>query len=327
MKWSVASLALFFVATLVAQARAGNITHYEGMCDASAAVALDAAHFAVADDEHNTLLIYRRDHAAAVASVALDSFLGTAADQESDIEGAAAIGRRVYWITSHARNSSGKLREKRHRFFATEIATTAATPTLRTVGSAYTGLLDDLLASDVLKDVDLRSAAQRAPQSSGGLNIEGLAATPDGDLLIGFRNPLRDGKALLVALDNPRALVDKGGRPGLAKFSRAVWLDLGGRGVRSIERVEGDYLIVAGPTGDVGSFALYRWSGKVGDAARRVQSVGFGDLRPEALFQRPKTQLLQVLSDDGGLKRGGVACKDLDAARRVFRSTTLAVPR
>jgi hypothetical protein len=32
----------------------------------------------------------------------------------------------------------------------------------------------------------------------GGLNIEGLAATPDGQLLIGFRNPLSEGKALLL---------------------------------------------------------------------------------------------------------------------------------
>jgi hypothetical protein len=40
-------------------------------CDASAAVALDAGHFVVGDDEHNTLYIYRRGQAQAVASLNL----------------------------------------------------------------------------------------------------------------------------------------------------------------------------------------------------------------------------------------------------------------
>ena len=35
---------------------AGTAFNYQGICDASAAVALDAKHFVVADDERNTLL-------------------------------------------------------------------------------------------------------------------------------------------------------------------------------------------------------------------------------------------------------------------------------
>jgi hypothetical protein len=326
MSWQTA-LVVLAVAAPGLGAHAGETTRYEGICDASAAVALDAAHFAVADDEHNTLRVYRRGQAVAVAGLPLAALLGTAADQESDLEGAAVVGRRVYWIASHGRNSSGKLREARQRFFAMEIDTTAAAPTLRGVGQAYTQLLADLLASGVVKEIDLRAAAQRAPESPGGLNIEGLAATPDGSLLIGFRNPLHDGKALLVTLDNPHTLVEPGSKPGPAKFSRAVWLDLGGRGVRSVERVEGNYLIVAGPAADAGSFALYRWSGKVGDAARQVPTVDFGDLRPEALFQWPQTQQLQVLSDDGGVLLHGKACKDLGVGRRSFRAATPALPR
>ena len=50
---------------------------YRGMCDASAAVALGADHFVVADDEHNTLLVYRRGKQAPVGSVPLSKFLGT----------------------------------------------------------------------------------------------------------------------------------------------------------------------------------------------------------------------------------------------------------
>jgi len=42
---------------------------YRGICDASAAVPLDQDHFVVADDEHNTLQIYRRDLPDPVSAV------------------------------------------------------------------------------------------------------------------------------------------------------------------------------------------------------------------------------------------------------------------
>lgn len=66
----------------VAQAQ----TRYEGLCDASAAVALDGWHFVVADDEHNRLTVYRRSEARSVGEVELDKFLKT--NKEADLEGA-----------------------------------------------------------------------------------------------------------------------------------------------------------------------------------------------------------------------------------------------
>ena len=36
----------------------------------------------------------------------------------------------------------------------------------------------------------------RAAEAEGGFNIEGLAAAPDGSLLIGLRNPIPQGRAL-----------------------------------------------------------------------------------------------------------------------------------
>ena len=110
------------LATLVAGAAAGAqpIDRYRGLCDASAAVALDARHFVVADDEHNVLQVFRRDAPDAVGRIELDAFLGTEAGRESDIEGAAETGGVIYWIASHGRNSAGKKRDERHRLFATE---------------------------------------------------------------------------------------------------------------------------------------------------------------------------------------------------------------
>lgn len=293
----------------VAAAAATAQTRHEGLCDASAAVALDAQHFAVADDESNRLTVYRRGAAAPVGHVALDAFLKTG--KEADLEGAAQLGSRLYWIASHARNSAGKRREDRLRFFATE----ARGSTLAPFGRPYTALLDDLLATPALAALRLAEAAALAAEAEGGLNIEGLAAGPDGSLLIGLRNPVPQGRALLIPLLNPAQLVE--GR-GPARFGTAIRLDLGGRGLRSIERVDADYLIAAGPSADAGSFALFRWSGRPADAPVAV-AIELGTLRPEALFAWPDGHVT-LLSDDGGVRVGKKACKDADPARRAFRA-------
>lgn len=303
---ALAALLLCAVGAAAAQ------TRYEGLCDASAAVALDARHFVVADDEHNRLTIYRRGEAKSVGGIDLDKFLK--ADKEADLEGAAQVGRRIYWIASHARNSAGKLREDRLRFFATDIHGTTVEP----VGQPYTGLLADLLAAPALAPLKLSDAAGRAAEAEGGFNIEGLAAAPDGSLLIGLRNPIPQGRALVIPLLNPAELVS-GKSP--ARFGSAIRLDLGGRGVRSIERVGSGYLIAAGPPADVGSFALFRWSGKATDVPAPIKADP-GTLRPEALFAWPDGQVT-LLSDDGGVMVGKKACKDANKGKRAFRALDL----
>ncbi len=91
--------------------------------------------------------------------------------------------------------------------------------------------------------------------------------------------------------------------------------------MRSIERLDSGFLVVAGPTADRGDFVLYRWSGRAADAPQRLPDVGWGTLRPEALFAWPHSgSLVQILSDDGGVESAGVACKDRPAAEQAFRS-------
>lgn len=303
---------------------AGGTFSYRGLCDASAAVALGAEHFVVADDERNTLVVYRRGQTDAVDALDVSSFLGTKPGKESDIEGAASIGQRTYWVSSHGRNSEGKRQNRRLRFFATEVVVGPAAQStkqlpfkLATVGKAYSGLLNDLLAAPSLAGFKLADAAAKAPEAEGGLNIEGLAATPNGRLLIGFRNPVPQQRALLVPLENPSEVIDHGAR---ARWGHAIQLDLGGRGVRSIDWVGSAYLIMAGPTADKGTFALYRWSGDAGQAPVLVKGVDLKGLHPEAVFAVPGMQGVQVLSDDGQRKHRGLACKVLPRGWQGFRS-------
>jgi hypothetical protein len=309
------AFALLFVTGMSAQSVAQPVSTYRGLCDASAAVALDADHFVVGNDENNTLYVYRRGQEQAIGSLNLSKFLDTNADKESDLEGGAAVGKRIYWITSHGRNAKGKAKPDRQRFFATEVLP-GNPPTLKPVGEPYTRLLLDMEASAALKKYKLGTAAHLAPKADGGFNIEGLAATPEGTLLIGLRNPLPHQRALLIPLENPSEVIT--GRP--ARFGTPIELDLGRRGIRSIELLGSNYLIAAGPTAESGSFALYRWSGRLGDPATPVTGINLNNLRPEALFVIPHTGQVQILSDDGGVMVNGVMCKKLPANRQTFRS-------
>lgn len=304
-------------------ANADILKHY-GMCDASAAVPVSASLFAVANDEDNSLRIYKNDQSGqAVYSKDMTTFLNLEEKHpEADIEGATLIGQRIYWITSHGANKEGKKRPNRRRFFATDIEITGDSVSLKPVGTAFSGLIEAIEASKHFQDLNLADAAKKAPESKGGLNIEGLTRTPTGQLLIGFRNAGTD-HALLIALDNPQAVIEGKEQP---KLDKPILLDLAGRGIRSIEYSEAAnaYFIIAGSYDDTDDFQLYQWSGKADEAAKLI-NVDFQDLRPEALIVYPdQKNHLQILSDDGSQKVKGVACKDLENAQdKSFRSVWL----
>ncbi|MCP1850265.1 MULTISPECIES: DUF3616 domain-containing protein [unclassified Bradyrhizobium] len=308
-------LALTVLAEL---ADAEPATLYRGMCDASAAVALDKDHFVVADDELNVMRIYKRDQPDSVAQVDLSSFLDTEPDKESDLEGAAAIGNRIFWISSHGTNKDGKVQDRRRRLFASELVT-ATVPTVRAVGKPYSKLVEDLAADPRFAKYGLAEAATKPPKTKGALNIEGLAATADGRLLVGFRNPLPGDNALVVSIDNPDEVIT--GAP--TKLGEPIEIKLGGRGIRSFERIGTSYLIVAGPIDGKGSFDLYRWSGKSADDPAIVPNVDLSGLNPEALFAIPNTEEVQILSDDGTVEVDGTECKDAQRKSQQFRSLTV----
>lgn len=292
-----------------------------GMCDGSAAAPLDANHFAAADDERNLIAVYRRDRPGPPVFVKdmTDDLSIDPKNPEADVEGAARVGDTIYWIASHGTNEKGKARPNRRRLFATRIAPGKGGWSISLRGTAYRRLVEDLTADDRLDRFDLARAAERPAKDPLALNIEGLAATPDGHLLIGFRCPIIGGKALLVPLENPAALVDSGGP---VRFGAPIELDLGGLGIRDIVLSEssGGYVIVAGPAGPEPGFSLFRWSGRPADKPAPIPGANLGDLRPEAVTVFPGTPGLLLLSDDGTRTASGVECKDVEAtAERSFR--------
>jgi hypothetical protein len=288
---------------------------FQGMCDASAAAAIDDEHFIAASDEENILRIFS-NHAGgpALKQQDLSRFLELdPAKPETDIEGAARIGNRIYWISSHSRNRHGRVRPDRHRFFATDV--NATNLTITPVGKPYTYLLNDLIKDPQLKQYKLDEASRLPPKAKDALNIEALAATPEGHLLIGFRNPIPKGKALIVPMLNPEEVI-KGGH---ARFGAALELDLGGDGVRDMALRDDKYVIIAGSAQGGGASRLYRW--KIGkDDAKEVKGGKMKGANPEALVFYPGDADFQVFCDSGRSKGGEPECKDQPEARRAFES-------
>jgi Protein of unknown function (DUF3616) len=271
---------------------------YKGLCEASAGAFLDDRHFVVASDETNLLQLYERGKADPIGDgIDMRKFLSF---KKSDLEAAAVVGDRVYWMSSHSLTGKGNDKDERKVFFATTIGSAGGKPTLTPVG---TGPAD-------LRDALLEAAGVKKKQ----INVEALAATPTGELLIGLRGPLRDELALVVPFRNPAAVAEKGAAPD---FGEAVAIDLGGLGLRSMDLIPGGgarYVIVAGPVSDADGFAVFRWGGP-GTAPKKIDGLDLDGLRPEGAMVIPGTNRVQLLSDDGDI------CSDEDdEKKRRFRS-------
>jgi hypothetical protein len=297
---------------------------FSGMCDASGAVPLAGGRFLVADDEDNVLRTYDSARPGApVSQVDVSEFLGAKVKKkgaaETDLEAATRIGDRAYFITSHALSSAGKYKPERFRFFATS-APAQGKP--QPVGKPYEGLLADLLAEPQLARFDLARAAELPPKVPGGFNIEGMVARNEGGVWLGFRNPLPQGRALLVPLLNPEDLV----QGGHARFGEPLTLDLGGLGIRALGAWQGRYLIAAGRYDSGGVSRLLEWDGKA--AVRDVPGAKLDGYNPEAFFVSVAQGRLLLLSDDGSRQVDGEECKSLrDGDKKGFRGLWLALPQ
>ena len=319
-------LAAILLGTTCATAAAQTPTiDRDGTCDASAVAMLDPQRIIVASDEDNILRVYKiGEPGGPIEELHLDKFLMTEKkNPEADIEAAARGGDRIYFITSHGCNRAGEQRPGRHRFFAIDVKGPKGEPKLTTTGKAYQHLLDALTADPQLTKYDFKNGVKLSPEKTGALNIEGLTAMPDGGVMIGFRSPLHEGKAILLPMTNPDKVID-GKKP---TFAAPIELDLEGRGIRGIEywSTRKKYVILAGAATDEDeSFAIYLWSGAADEAPTPIE-IDFGDLHPESVAIDDDTGTLLIVSDDGSRELLGQNCKDLPATQRLFRTVRMAV--
>ncbi|HEY9674545.1 MAG TPA: DUF3616 domain-containing protein [Waterburya sp.] len=310
---------------------------HNGICDASGAVALGNNRFIVANDEDNHLRVYSANESGLPIEI-LDInnyFTNNPKKKEVDIEAATELNGLIYWITSHGRNKKRERKLARHQFFVNKI-NNSGKEILEQVGQSYTQLVfKDMFQNDQLKKYELEKAEELAPKEEGGLNIEGLTATPDGELLIGFRNPIPRGKALILPLTNPLELIQNEENKAHASFGNPIELNLGGLGIRSIEYWHDYqiYLIIAGAYDGSDEFALYWWSGNYQDTPQKIEAINLpSDFRPEAvLFYPNRKNQFQLISDDGAIIRANSKeCKEIQDGNhpeKYFRSLWITVSK
>jgi hypothetical protein len=321
-----------------------------GRCDASAVVSVPQGGFdvfLVANDENEQLEAHEPDGTKLkVGNGNLrdllrfdDSARAGVMKGEADLEGTAWLGNRVYLITSHGRNSDGERRPRREQLISLTLEKNASGVTAEVPNGMhpYRKLLDDLAKLPPLRS-SINTTDDKVPELAperAGLNIEGLAAGSDGtSLLIGLRNPLtQDGRAIVVPLRNASAVLS-GSERTRAELGEPILLDLGNKGIRSIEYVEGKraYLIVAGPRDDGADFTLYMWSGRPDDtkpsevkgAAEVLKGIP-ETFRPEAMAVNKETDRVLLVADDGGRSINGKECKSLEADDQRFRAVEISI--
>ncbi len=217
-----------------------------------------------------------------------------------DLEG-LALDRAglVYAITSHSRDDGGNEKKSRERLVRFRIDGGKVVDP-----EVFGGLKNALSARHPV----LEAAAQiRDVKVGGGLNIEALEVSPDqAALLIGFRSPLHDGRALIAIVENPSAMFDSDEAPRIAAVLEE--LNLGGHGIRGLAYVRalGAYLVIGGPASrEAAGFDLWLWSGQRGAQARRVKIPALEGLaRAEGVSAAVINGVQQVIivSDDGNRK-------------------------
>lgn len=147
-------------------------------------------------------------------------------------------------------------------------------------------------------------------------NVEGIAFTPDGSrLLCGMRNPLHEGKALLLAVRNVDQALDARD-PVHMEVTDLLAVDLGGRGVSDLSwdaRTKG-YLISAatsnGPKLDKDhpyppntlDSALFWWSGRKSE--KPVLFAIVPDMKIEAICRLGDSPYIAICSDEADISEG-----------------------
>lgn len=218
-----------------------------------------------------------------------------------DLEG-TALDRRgnIYAITSHSRDGDGDKKKSRNRLvrFRIEAGRIVEPNVTNKLKPALLAVHPVLEAAAKIRDV----------KDDDGLNIEALAISPNQQhLLIGFRSPLLEQRAIIARVENPAAMFDAGEPPRISPA--LITLDLGGNGIRDMAYLpaRNGYLIISGPASSAQvQFQLWFWSGDPNAPARQVSAPGLPGFAhaegvcPAVIDGQPK---IILVSDDGSRKQ------------------------
>ena len=185
-----------------------------------------------------------------------------------DIEAMTSDGNTVYAITSHSLSRSRKVRASREQIimFKYEDGSIADFHSYGSLKADLHKEFSDFFETSVFSPTDI--------------NIEGLSfESVSNTLIIGFRSPVVDGKAILVAIENAKEIFLDGKKP---IFSKPIMLNLNGKGIRDLtyDTKKDGFWIIAGSSNNRDSkFELWyldRKSSKV-SLVKNHPEIGYGE--------------------------------------------------
>jgi hypothetical protein len=214
-----------------------------------------------------------------------------------DLEG-MAIDRSeyLYAITSHSRDEEGDKKKSRDKLVRFHIDSNHIVET-----AVFKNLKAALIAAHPI----LAAAAKiRNVKTHGGLNIEALEISPNQQhLLMGFRSPLLDNRAIIASLENLSAIFEADALPRISPVLET--LDLGGHGIRGMAYIStlSGYLVISGPvTREQVQFQVWFWSGHHGAPTHRVTVPGLSGFKHAEGISPAMIngqQRVIIVSDDG----------------------------
>ena len=276
----------------------GAFAVVSGLCEPSG-IAPDGVVLRMVDDDRKKL-VFSSGLAGGAAEKAKRARDGEGVKLD-DAEAVAVDGEERWWVTSHSRNKSGERKPAREVLVRTDRTGLSVLAVHSLAG------LREGLAVPACPECTVPADFEGLPSKQGGLDIEGLAVGTSGDLIVGLRGPLTTEQKALV-LSVPKATLEA------ATISQGWALDLGNRGVRSIERIPGEdtFLLIAGPMDARVDFDLYRWT--PGQEAVHIAEIPLPEAgtAPEGLAilsQSAEAVSLVIAYDEGG--RFEASCDDL----------------
>lgn len=270
---------------------------YRGICDGSASVPVGDGRILVAYDEMNSLFVFDAAGGAIQQTIELGEVVPLPDNSEMDLEAAVVHDNGVWWIGSHSLDSDADRAPNRRLLFKTSLPATGlqenASRAITLIEGPYDlyGLLSEFAGEN----------ARRLAPKKGGINIEGMSVTGNGDLLIALRSPLTGG------LTGDATVLQLARRDGSFYPVKTRHLSLGNRGIRDIVISDSGYYLIAGAVKSGGAFSVYRWqlSGELAE----VFTIPNG-FNAEALVDMGQYWL--ILSDDGKVKRKDREASDGD---------------
>ncbi|HEY9628178.1 MAG TPA: DUF3616 domain-containing protein [Coleofasciculaceae cyanobacterium] len=210
-------------------------------------------------DEGRTIKVLKYDGKAYKVEQSISLSSGEAIDNddgEVDIEGIAHENGNVYVVGSHScKRVEVKPEESydRNRKALKKIKTESRRDYLFRLHLDATSNTEHTSLQPIIDSKKVLKLFSQIPSKENGIDIEGIAVYKE-RLYVGFRGPVLRGNwvpVLKCKFANPITEAD------------LIFVNLGGRGVRDIIRVDNGFLILAGPVGDGSdSYQVYFWNGE-----------------------------------------------------------------